>query len=763
MRAGSRLWLVAVAALLPVAAAAWSTGRAGDRQATLSGRVVHAITGDPLAGAIVALRHSSDGVAGGAPDTAFLTDAAGRFTIRAGKAGGVNLTASKTGYLDTHRGRVFTLADGESVDDIVIALTPSSLISGRVIDPAGRPVANAAVRLVAQGESPSSRAARSASTDERGAFTIDRLEAGTYVAVAARSVGESVQVVSDAQTEVIVGMGEERTGIDLVVSMPADAMATSLISQRGARGALSQLSSQQRSSIDGVVRKSSGEPMAGARVVAVGDIDLSGQRVTATWMTETDSNGSYRLQQLPAGSFRIGAGDFGGWMFFHGATRAHQPGLLVSLAAGERRTGIDVTVGEPGAISGVVRDEFGDPVRAAITLLAESFPRGISGFRTTATDDRGRFRIGGLPTGSYVLYAVREPATPLRRADGLGGEEAIAPEPTFYPGVPTLDAAARIVVEVGTELQRMDIVARHVPAASVIWSIVTPGEAPVDGVVIRHLTTDPMQSASPTRTDGRTVTFDAVPAGRSTFIASATVRTARGATRFFGMREISTDGRTPYAADMMLEPGARLSGRVLFDGTGSRPERPEIRLQHVPIPPTPAMPTAERRYAVDPSGTFQIADAMPGRYVIETADTPELSAFGLSKATLGGMDVLDRPFEVFAGSERSDLVLTLTDTLPVLSGTVRDASGRPLPEAEFVVVAADSRYHWPRSRRMRRVVSGADGTYSVALPAGDYIVGAAPAPSLTATLLARPDRMPPIARVSLVAGQRTSFDVRIAR
>jgi len=74
------------------------------------------------------------------------------------------------------------------------------------------------------------------------------------------------------------------------------------------------------------------------------------------------------------------------------------------------------------AIGGTVRDEFGDPVeRTSVTFLRPVWVEGwvvLETVQQTVTDDRGRYRVGRLPPGGYVICAS------VGR-QGLG--EAIAP------------------------------------------------------------------------------------------------------------------------------------------------------------------------------------------------------------------------------------------------------------------------------------------------------------------------------------------------
>src|SRR5208283_2190194 len=60
-----------------------------------------------------------------------------------------------------------------------------------------------------------------------------------------------------------------------------------------------------------------------------------------------------------------------------------------------------------GVIEGVVRDEFGDPMmRVNVTLLRPIWREGrttLSSWSQKSTDDRGRYRVGNLAPGTYMV------------------------------------------------------------------------------------------------------------------------------------------------------------------------------------------------------------------------------------------------------------------------------------------------------------------------------------------------------------------------
>jgi hypothetical protein len=108
-----------------------------------------------------------------------------------------------------------------------------------------------------------------------------------------------------------------------------------------------------------------------------------------------------------------------------------------------------------GAISGRVVHTDGSPLRGgavqAVRLDASGRPT-LAGGGSSLTDERGSFRIAGLPSGPYYVTAL-EPM-PEHVAAGASDPRALA---TFYPAAIDPADAQVVVVEPGLERQGIDI------------------------------------------------------------------------------------------------------------------------------------------------------------------------------------------------------------------------------------------------------------------------------------------------------------------
>jgi hypothetical protein len=155
----------------------------------ISGTVVDARTGRPIADAVVSLRGASPLSSPGER----LTDAKGRFVFRGLAASDYFITVTRFGYADGGFGRTPQFANGRSValtdgqwfSDAHVRLWRPAAVGGRVTDERGEPVVGVPVRLLALltvGGRPQLAAGPGTTTDDRGMYRIAGLRPGRYIA-----------------------------------------------------------------------------------------------------------------------------------------------------------------------------------------------------------------------------------------------------------------------------------------------------------------------------------------------------------------------------------------------------------------------------------------------------------------------------------------------------------------------------------------------------------------------------------------------------
>ena len=121
------------------------------------------------------------------------TDETGRFAFTALPPATYNLSASKTAYVSafygsTHAGRgpgtPITMANGQALTDLKLAIPRGGVVTGRVFDDFGAPVPNAIIRLMQYrtfgGEKSLVATSVSVQTDDRGIYRAYGLTPGAY-------------------------------------------------------------------------------------------------------------------------------------------------------------------------------------------------------------------------------------------------------------------------------------------------------------------------------------------------------------------------------------------------------------------------------------------------------------------------------------------------------------------------------------------------------------------------------------------------------
>jgi protocatechuate 3,4-dioxygenase beta subunit len=159
--------------------------------AVIRGVVLAADTGTPIGRAQV--RAFAPGIRDNRLAT---TDAQGRFEFRELAAGRYTITANKGGFVGlqygqrrpSESGTPLEIGNGQLVDKLVIALPRGSVISGRIFDEFGEPVANAIVNAFRYGYAGGARRYLPAggqnsrdTTDDQGAFRLFGLPPGEYI------------------------------------------------------------------------------------------------------------------------------------------------------------------------------------------------------------------------------------------------------------------------------------------------------------------------------------------------------------------------------------------------------------------------------------------------------------------------------------------------------------------------------------------------------------------------------------------------------
>ena len=199
--------------------------------------------------------------------------------------------------------------------------------------------------------------------------------------------------------------------------------------------ATDQTRTSKLGSITGRVVDESGQPLPNAQVSVE---PVEGTRRTAP--TSTDREGIFRITDLEPVTYRV---------------HASMPAYISTSDEEESDPPKQYKIGDSitfvltkgGVITGTVTTATGDPV-IGITVRAMTSSEMV---RESATDDRGIYRIYGLPTGTYMVVAG---GSHDYAYTGFGAFDTYLP--TYAPSS-TRDTAAEISVSAGEEISNVDI------------------------------------------------------------------------------------------------------------------------------------------------------------------------------------------------------------------------------------------------------------------------------------------------------------------
>lgn len=187
--------LIAFACLLPIAVSA-QPKLTTDDLCSIEGRVVNALTGEPLKKATLSLRNLEFPSPGKfRPPYSTVSGPDGRFAMKEIEPGSYSLSAERTGFLRASYGARSTnqrsvtlhLNRGQTLRDLDFRLTPQGVLSGRAVDEEGDPVMEAHLQLLRfvyrQGRKQLEPLFRGSniSTNDLGEYRIFGLVPGRYV------------------------------------------------------------------------------------------------------------------------------------------------------------------------------------------------------------------------------------------------------------------------------------------------------------------------------------------------------------------------------------------------------------------------------------------------------------------------------------------------------------------------------------------------------------------------------------------------------
>lgn len=327
--------------------------------------------------------------------------------------------------------------------------------------------------------------------------------------------------------------------------------------------AIAQTSSAQVSkpgTISGRVVNESGRSLSKARII-LRPLGSTNPEITAT---TTDRDGKFEVSGLKSMSYQMFA-------FLQGYApllRDNRDDTQASLY----RVGDSVTLvlTKGGVITGRVTNEAGEPVvgvnvRAVVVHAPNHLPFAYGPINLAdLTDDRGIYRIYGMPEGTYVVWA------------GGGGEASYTTNvdpfesdvPTYAPAS-TRDTAQEIIVRAGVESNGVDILYRGGSGSGHAVSGSARGpqsDQPLPFAIFMFSAGGPQwQTRASQGPNDRAFMFNGVADGD--YSMTAISQRLDGELMFSAAKQIKVRGADVGGVELIVQPLSSVTGRVVLEET----------------------------------------------------------------------------------------------------------------------------------------------------------------------------------------------------
>jgi protocatechuate 3,4-dioxygenase beta subunit len=416
----------------------------------------------------------------------------------------------------------------------------------------------------------------------------------------------------------------------------------------------------------------------------------------------TDAEGQFRLMNLAAGRYEVAPV---APAFVSAANLMHErnQGKSVNLAEGETVDKLDFSLVRGGVITGRVTDADARPVIGQNVRLATAATQGnerrtgggsMFSFSSPMfqTDDRGIYRIYGIPPGTYVVSVGEDSRSGIARIGiGRGGIYTR----TFHPNATDESKATIIEVTEGGEATNVDITLnRRVTTYSVSGRVIDAETGkPLANIRTGYRSLRPNEPqvgaiGLGSRTDAEgNFRFEGLMPGRyAAFTANGERSEDYSAPVSFEINEGDVTGLT-----IKVRRGASISGVAVIEGAGDRAAL--ARLSQVRIYYWPesndklAAPIFGQGERVNPDGSFRISGLPPGKFRLMLGGWPPPKGFSLLRVERDGVEQRAGIIDVPAGGQVTGVRFVLEYGTAILRGQVRVENGT-LPEGAQLYVSA---------------------------------------------------------------------------
>ncbi len=509
--------------------------------------------------------------------------------------------------------------------------------------------------------------------------------------------------------------------------------------------------------------------------------------------TITNARGEFRIAGVPAGRYFIGVngrgvvstdsfielGDDRETRYDRSELRKYFEEIEVDGVTSKQ---VVIRARKGGIITGKVSYANGDPaIDHPITILRRKRDK-YSMFFTDSntmslvlrTDDRGIFRVPGLPTGEYIVGA-----TPMIEHGELIKDSTLEANMvgsmlvvTFYPSTMLPTNATPISIEAGEEKTGIDITLPDLQFHTVAGVVrERDNRRPVSQAKVRIIRKEtyetvgrlfwPYSEGMPgVSTDklGRW-RFREVPDGHYIIFVTPSDEGPPSERKTFATKqqEIEVSGRDIDNSIIDLNDGATVSGSVVVD-SGPAPSGLYVGLTGG------RSGDAEPNTIMQGGGAFAIRGVSPGKVYFYINLGEGIERFYIKSLTWNEKDLLREPLEIGAEQKIEGVRIVLSPRVATFIIRVRSVFGAPLENVSLTLVPSDPA-RWERQETQRFCTTDAQGNCTIVGAPHEYLVFVLPR-GVNSGPLERDEieeRAAGARRISLQPGERRTFDIVVPR
>jgi hypothetical protein len=547
---------------------------------------------------------------------------------------------------------------------------------------------------------------------------------------------------------------------------------TSIFGQREPAGAIPAENKPSRSTIRGrVIFADSEQPLRRAVLRLRKDFNRDFLKRTIS-----SKRGDFRFQDIPAGTYYVDVEAPGivslsnGVSFTNFGFSIEEAGLTQVTVDGSNDLKTEVKVIRGGVITGRVAYADGEPAtHARIVLYRQRGQTRVLFFRAASliTDDRGIYRIEGLPAGQYFIGAVENHSggdqTFPRNGSGL--------VTAYHPSATSIDTATPITVEPGSDAREVNIKFDAEPlrlSGTIRWK---DGNAPVKrATVFLRRMDEPKSDLDPQRflkiitpladvdnddlmmrdmffftllttnapyleaDESGHFSFLDVPEGTYSLSVEAPLPSdkpvapkpekqefafdfnlpdfSNGLAR--GRAEVTIEDKNVDDVLIELSEGASIAGSVVIEGEPL--DVPKVAVDAIS---EGSQTLFNLPSYVKKDRTFLIQSLPAGAVRIDIVEARDANYY-IRSITGKGLDLLNEPLPLAEGERVTGVRIVLGSDLATVEGRLVAASGRSVPGGGVVLVPVDQRKR-NTSSLIRLARADSEGKFSMRLAPGEYL------------------------------------------